>query len=290
MRGVFAPALLLMGACSGAHQATTPEDAIMRQNAHAAGLALSLDRPNEAIARYKLALERAQARDDAAAIGDYGYDMAVAQLAANQPEKALATVRTTRAELARRGVSSFAALDLAEATACYRIGDKGASDGLARHVETGDDQIAASRASFLRGLIADDSGNTAELDRAIAHLSSAASPEQQADRDELLARRSLRQGAFAAATELAEHAADLRRDALDYRGMARALAVAADAAARGGHAQLAADLYMRAGQSAAAQGDANAARPWLQRAMELSSDAAMHQAARSALAALQPPR
>jgi len=279
-----------MGACSSSHKATTPDDTMMRQNAHAAGLALSLDRPNEAIAQYKLALERAQARDDAAAIGDYGYDMAVAQLAANQPEKALATVRTTRAELIRRDVSSFAALDLAEATACYRIGDKSTSDRLARLVETGDDQTAALRASFLRGLIADDSSDTAELDHAIAHLSSATSPEQQADRYELLARRALRQGAFASATELAEHAADLRRDALDYRGMARALAVAADAAARGGSTRLAADLYMRAGQSAAAQGDAKTARPWLQRAMELSDDATLHQAAKSAIAALQKPR
>src|SRR5579859_7760715 len=71
-------------------------------------------------------------------------------------------------------------------------------------------------------------------------------PEQLADRDELLGRASLRQGAFAPATELAEHAADLRREAPDYRGMVRALAVAADAAARRGHAQLAADLYLRA--------------------------------------------
>ncbi|HTI80004.1 MAG TPA: hypothetical protein VL614_06085 [Acetobacteraceae bacterium] len=263
---------------------------MMRQNAHAAGLALTLDRPNEAIAQYKLALERAQARDDASAIGDYGYDMAVAQLAANQSEKALVTVRTTRSELARRGASSFAALDLAEATARYRIGDKATSDRLAHQVEAGDDQEAALRASFLRGLIADDVGDTAELNRAIAQLSSGASPEQQADRDELLARRDIRKGAFASATELAEHAADLRRDALDYRGMARALAVAADAAARGRRAQLAANLYMRAGQSAAAQGDATTARPWLQHAMELSDDTTVHQAARSAIAALQSPR
>jgi len=60
-------------------------------------------------------------------------------------------------------------------TACYRIGDKGTSDGLAPHVEIGDDQIAALSANFVRGLIADDSGDTAEMDRAIAHLSSAAS-------------------------------------------------------------------------------------------------------------------
>lgn len=53
---------------------------MMRLDAHATGPALTLGRPNETIAQYKLALERAQARDDASAIGDYGYDMAVGSL------------------------------------------------------------------------------------------------------------------------------------------------------------------------------------------------------------------
>jgi hypothetical protein len=69
--------------------------------------------------------------------------------------------------------------------------------------------------------------------------------------------------------------------------MARALAVAAEAEARAGHSQQAANFYMRAGQSSVAQGDVTAARPWLQRAMELGDDAALHEAARSAIAALQ---
>ena len=287
MRAFVVLALLLTDACGSSRKAATPGDTMMGQDAHAAGLALSLNRPSEAVAQYQLALARARARDDAAAIGDYGYDMAVAQLAANQPDQALATVRMTRSELARRGVVPFAALDLAEATACYRIGDNATSDRLASQVEASDDQTAALRASFLRGLIADETGNAAELDRAIARLSSTLLPEQQADRDELLARRDLYQGAFTAAAKQAEHAADLRRDALDYRGMARAIAVAADATARGGHPRQAADFYMRAGQSAAAQGDASMARAWLQRAMELSRDATIHQAAQSEITALQ---
>jgi hypothetical protein len=287
MRVVIVLALLMASACSGSRQAAAPEDTMMRQDAHAAGLALSLERPNEAIAQYKLALERARARDDAAAIGDYGYDMAVAQLAANEPRAALATVRMTRAELARRDAASFPALDLAEATACYRIGDKATSDRLAGLVEAGGDRAAALRASFLRGLIADETDDVAGLDHAIAHLVSAALPDQLADKDELMARLDLRQGKFASAAAEAARAADLRREVLDYRGMARALAVAADAEARAGHAKLAADFYMRAGQSAAAQGDANTARSWLQRATELGDDAMLHEAARSAIAALQ---
>jgi hypothetical protein len=287
MKAVVVLAVLLASACSSSRQTAAPDDTMMRQDAHAAGQALSLERPNEAIAQYKLALERARARDDAAAIGDYGYDMAVAQLAANEPNAALATVRMTRSELARRGATSFAVLDLAEATACYRIDDKATSDRLASQVEAGADPVAALRASFLRGLIADQTDDVAGLDRAIARLAPAVLSDQQADLAELVARRDIRQGAFAAAAEQAGHAADLRREALDYRGMARALVVAANAEAHAGHTRLAADYYMRAGQSAAAQGDAITARPWLQRATELGDDATLHEAARSAITALQ---
>ena len=287
MRPVVALALLLVGACSSSSQKGALDDTIMRQDADAADLALSLERPKEAIAQYKLALERARARDDAAAIGDYGYDMAVAQLAANDPKAALATVRMTRSELARRGVASFAALNLAEATVCYRLGDKAAADRLASEVEKDADPVAAFRASFLRGLIADEMDDEAGLDRAISYLAQAALPDQQADLAELTARRDVRQGTFAIAAEQAERAADLRREALDYRGMARALAVAANAEAQAGHTRLAADFYMRAGQSAAARGDVASARRWLERATSLGDDGTLHEAARSAIVALQ---
>jgi TPR repeat protein len=56
---------------------------------------------------------------------------------------------------------------------------------------------------------------------------------------------------------------------LDYRGMARALSVAANAELRAGNTRAAAELYMRAGQGAAAQGDAESARPWLRRAADV---------------------
>lgn len=81
-------------------------------------------------------------------------------------------------------------------------------------------------------------------------------------------------------------AASLRQDGLDYRGMARALAVAALAAERTGDRELAADLYLRAGRSAAAQSDADTARPWLERALALTGDDATRQAAEAALAGL----
>lgn len=286
MRAAVIAALLMMDACGSSHQAAAPDDTIMQRDAHSADLALSLERPNEAIEQYRHALERARARDDATAIGNYGYDIAVAQLMANDPKQALDTIHTTRTELAMRGVASFPALDLAEATACYRVGDKATSDKLAAQVEASADPAAAARASFLRGLIADDAGNAIGLNQAIDRLATATSPDQQADRDELLARRDLEQSSSPSAVAYAEHAAELRRQALDYRGVARALAVAADAEARLRNNELAASLYMRAGQSAAAQGDAEAARRWLRRANELTNDPALRSTARSAISAL----
>ncbi|HXT81118.1 MAG TPA: hypothetical protein VN702_16250 [Acetobacteraceae bacterium] len=286
VRVLALPALLLLAGCGGNRHADTPEDAALRRNAQSAGMAFSLERPAEAAAQYGRALERARARDDAGAIGDYGYDMAVAQLAANRPKDALATVRMTRAELARRGKLSFPALDLAEATALYRLGNKTESSRIAGQVEATADPAAAARASFLRGLIADETGDMAGLDNALTRLARPASTDQQADLDELLARQAMHRRQFQSAATDAEHAADLRRTILDYRGMARALAVAADAEAHAGNLQAAAKLYMRAGQSAAAQGDTDAARQWLRRAAVPGSDPATRRAAQQALAAL----
>jgi hypothetical protein len=280
------PTLLLVGACGTGQQSTTPEDPILRLDVQAASSAMALERTEEAIAQYRRAFERARFRDDAAAIGDSGYDLAVAQLVSNQPKQALASIRMTRTELARRRTTSFPALDLAEATADYRVGEREKSDRLASEVEAGADATAAARATFLRGLVADDKGDLAGLEEAISRLRQPTSADQQADAAELLARHDLRQGAFEAADTEAEHAADLRRDILDYRGMARALAVAADAEVRAGDKKAAADLYMRAGQSAAAQGDAESARSWLRRSLEFANDPTLHHAARLALTGL----
>ena len=280
------PAVLLMAGCGSGHPTATPQDTTLRQSARAAGMADALERPEEASIEYQRALDRARARDDATAIGDYGYDLAVTQLAANHPAQSLATVRLTRTELALRGTASFPALDLAEAYALYRLGEKEPSDRMAARIESGADPVAAARASFLRGLIADETGDTVELDAALAHLAQPNSADQQADADELSARRDLRQGAFDAATGEAVHAADLRRTILDYRDMARALSVAADAEVRAGNTPVAAEFYMRAGQSAAAQHDTEMARRCLRLAMELGNDPIVREAARQALAEL----
>ena len=274
--------LILLGACGGdeTQPAKAPEDQALARHEQAGKIAYDLDRQFEA------ALTQAQARDDLKAIADLSFNLAVAQLRANRPADALTTTQQARAELIRRGSQPFPALLLAEATALYRLDQRGEADALAAQVEGAGDADAAAGASFLRGLIADESGDEVALRAALGRLAGVSVPLRVADRLELQARLALRQGDFPTARAAAMHAATVRQEGLDYRGMARALAVAAAAAEQSGERELAADLYLRAGRSAAAQSDAATARPWLERALGLTQDDATEDAAEAALAGL----
>jgi hypothetical protein len=283
----FVVASALLSGCGGTppHPAQ-PQDSVLQRESEAGKAAFSLQRPSEAAAQYKHALEQAEARDDAGAIGDYGYDLAVAYLADNRPKDALAAARKTHIELANRGVAPFPALILAEANALYRLGDKKRADDLAAAVEVGGNPSAAAGAAFLRGLIADQRGDQAGLDAALSRLAHPADTAESADAFELAARRDLRERTFVRAESEADRAADLRRTDLDYRGMARALAVEGEAAAAAGNRAIAADLFIQAAQSAAAQGDASSARHWLRQALALANTPTLRQVARQTLAEL----
>jgi hypothetical protein len=280
--------LALLCACSGNDKpaAAPPEDQALVRHEQAGKIAYDLDRPDEAVAQFEAALSQAQARDDLQAIAGLSFNLAVAQLRANRPRDALTTTQQARAELVRRGSKPFPALLLAEATAQYRLEDRDRADATAAEVEGAGDADAAAGASFLRGLIADEAGNEPGLRAAAGRLSGVSAPLRVADRLELQARLDMRQGNLVPARSAAMQAAGIRQEGLDYRGMARALAVAALAAERAGEHELAADLYLRAGRSAAAQSDAATARPWLERALSLTEDDATEQAAEAALAGL----
>lgn len=291
VHGLIPAALaLLLAGCGGKDPPPgPPEDQTLARHERAGQLAYSLERPAEAVAQYRSALKQAEARDDIDAIGDLSFNLVVALLRANQPEAALVTARRASAELTRRGGASFPALDLAEATALYRTGAAAQADALAAVIEDSGDAGAAFSASFLRGLIADDADDAAGLTTALQRMSPPNGPAQQADLAELQARVARRGGDFAQARSSAMQAADLRRTSLDYRGMARSLALAADAAQQSGDAPAAADLYLRAGRSAAAQNDPDTARAWLRQAMKLTQDAAIVDTAQAVLDSLDEP-
>ncbi len=288
MRAIGCLFLLLLAACgmSKTEPAGPPQDQTLVRHEQAGRNAYGLDRPEEAVAQFEAALKQAQARDDLRAIGELSFNLAVAQLRANRAQEALITTQQARAELIRRGSQPFPSLILAEATALYRLGRRTDADALAAEIEAGGDADAAAGASFLRGLLADEAGDDAGLRAALGRLAGATAPLRQADRLELQARLALRQADFAGAQGAALQAANIRQEALDYRGMARALAVAGLAAERAGDTEAAADLYLRAGRSAAAQADADTARPWLRHVLELTRDESTREAASLALDSL----
>jgi hypothetical protein len=282
--------LLLLAACSSGSKtepAGPPQDQTLVRHEQAGRIAYGLDRPEEAVAQFEAALKQAQARDDLKAIGELSFNLAVAQLRANRAQDALTTTQQARAELIRRGNQPSASLILAEATARYRLGRRDDADALAAEIEASGDADAAAGASFLRGLLADEAGDEAGLRAALSRLAGATAPLRQADRLELQARLALHQKDFPGAQSAALQAANIRQEALDYRGMARALAVAGLAAEQAGQREEAADLYLRAGRSAAAQADADTAKPWLQHVLELTQDSSTQEAATLALDSLE---
>jgi tetratricopeptide (TPR) repeat protein len=266
--------ILALAACGGGGPVDSgPLPDVKLDQANNAGTqALSMDLPSLAVRQYKVALSRAYERDDAGAIGDVAYNLALAQMKAGDSKGAVATVRETRAELDRRRAAVPPELILVQAAAAYRSGDLGAAAGAAQEVldRGAKDPDVMRRAWFIRGLVAADRSDAAGLAQAIAAL---AAPTKQADleadRQELQGRAALLANDSAGALNLFEQSATNRQQALDYRGMARALSLAGDAALRSGRAADAADLFLRAGRSALLQGDAATATPLLKRAEDL---------------------
>ena len=276
--------VLLLAGCGGSTPPPAqPQDETLKRVTSAGDLAYSLERPEEAVAQYKAALTRAQERDDIDAIGDLGFNLSVAELRADDPDGALTVARATREELERRNKTPFPALILAEATALYRLGRLDEAGTMASRAETGGDAPTKARAIFLRGMIADQHGNIDALAAAVAALPPSDAPSLQADASELTARLALRQGDGARAMTEAERAAALRQEAIDYRGLARALALAGEGAKQSGDKAAAAGFFFRAGRSAAAQHDAASARPWLEQAVALSDRGQVNDAATALL-------
>ena len=270
-------AALALAACGGGPVDTGPPPDVRLDQANRAGTqALSIDMPSLAVREYKVALARAYERDDAGAIADVAYNLALAQMKAGDPKAALATVRDVRADLDRRHVQIPAGLFLVQAAAAYRNGDLGGATAAAQEAldRPAKDPDTAPRAWFIRGLVAADRSDGATLNQAIAALPPTTQADLEADRQELQGRAALLDNRPADALALFEHSATNRQQALDYRGMARALSFAGDAALRSNRAAEAADLFLRAGRSALLQGDTATALPLLKRAEDLARQTA----------------
>lgn len=284
--------LLLMAGCGGHPAPTTLEDATLGRAADSGRQSLEFGRLKQAASEYRQAYTLALARDDVQAIGNTGYDLAVVQLADDDPVGAVRTTLQTRDALAVRGAPSFAELDLVQSAALHRLGrDPEAETLAARAQATAGSPDIRARASYVRGLIADTRSDAAGVVAALAGFGQPTTPsaDWQADHEELTARLDLLHGQYRQAAVHAQHAADIHRAELEYRAMADTLALAAEAMQRAGSPQEAASLYLQAGESAAARGDTASVRRWLKQVMRPGVDAATQRAARETLALQKAP-
>jgi uncharacterized protein HemY len=114
----------------------------------------------------------------------------------------------------------------------------------------------------------------------------------QADREELLGRLAMAEGNWREAVDAFDRTAEFRRADFDYSEMVSALALAAWSCEQAGLLLGASKRYLRAGRSAAQQGNKNSASDWLIRAetlAEQSGDEITAQQARSYLKWLEAP-
>ncbi|TVR98939.1 MAG: hypothetical protein EA406_05065 [Rhodospirillales bacterium] len=267
----IAASALLVAACGGSAPSPEPPDLVLARSQRVAVAAFQQGQIDQAARLAESALVHAYARDDAAAIADISYNLAVIALRLGRPEAALAAARSARGDAERRGGSVLPELMLVEAAALYRLGQRTEAAAVAHLVGTvAADAATTDRARFIQGLVAADDGDTVRLAQAIAFLADRTAGVPVADLEELRGRQATLAGDHGSAFSAALAAADLRREERDYAGMARALATAAAAAESLGNDAAAAQLYLRAGRSAAAQGASADAVRWLDAATRAS--------------------
>jgi hypothetical protein len=231
--------------------------------------------PSLAVREYKVALTRAMNARRRRRHRRCGHNLALAQMR-SATKAALATVRDARADLERRHVQIPAELFLVEAAAAYRIGDYAGASAAAQQAldRQAKDPDTVPRAWFIRGLVAAERGDSAALGQAIAALPPTKQADLEADRQELQGRAALLDNRPADALALFQQSAANRQQALDYRGMARELALGGDIALLSSRAPDSAYLSLRAGRSALLQGDTATALPLLKQAEDLARQTA----------------
>jgi tetratricopeptide (TPR) repeat protein len=251
----------------------------------AARMAFDNGKLQQAVGLYKQALERAYVLDDVNAIVDSQYNLAVCLTGLNSYVEALERVNQAKAELARADHSIPADILLLEATIQHRMGKLDDARQLTDQILLESDRASdavISKTHFLRGLIANESGDFSQLRDAIASLGTPEATGLRSDREELVGLLSMAEGNWNEAIEAFDHTAELRREAFDYSGMVDALAQAGRACEQAGKLSEASKRYLRAGRSAARQGENRDAFNWLNRAEKLAGEAGDESTAKQA--------
>ncbi|MBS1103005.1 hypothetical protein JK202_08230 [Gluconobacter sp. Dm-62] len=228
--------VLTLGGCSSSTATKAPKPDQPYEDAMDTGKSVyGIGQATQAEAQYRTAMDRALMRDDAGAIHEAGFNLATVLLAEDEPQKALQSLRETEAALSLRNFSDTSDLAVIRAAALYRLYDTVfASQAVGRALQSSDMGIR-ERALYLSGLIAADLRQDTVLAQRVNDLTIFHETSATVDRQELVARLNLLRGQPELAYSAALSVVKSRRDVLDYRGMRRALALAADAAEGSGH-------------------------------------------------------
>ena len=233
-------------------------------------------RLREAFGFYRKALNRAYMRDDFGAVLDAQYNMATCLMNLQSYAEAFEVIQQAKTEMAMAGQSRTVDFLLLEATVLYLREDPAGAWKMSDQILAAAppaSSIVLSKTHFLRGLIASQQADTDKLREAIASIGQPKLPQLLADRYELSGHLSMAEQHWDEAIKAFEEAADLRREAREYRGMVKVLALAAKASEKAGHARQASIRYLRAGRSAALQGQFDDALMWLSRAAQIAKSA-----------------
>ena len=271
-------AILVLGGCGSSVQVQKGPafDEDLERFNRAAQQAFDSGRLQQAVSLYQKALDRAYIRDDFRAVLDAQYNMAICLINLQFYAKALEVIQQAKTETAMAGQRPAADFLLLEATVVYLRGDLDAARKITDRILAATPQASAivqSKTYFLRGLIADKEGDIDKLREAIVSIGQPDLPQLRADRYELSGYMAMAEQNWDEALNAFEAATELRRATLDYRGMAKALALAGKAGEKAGHANEAAVCYLKAGRSAALQGQIDDALSWLKQAEQIADNA-----------------
>jgi tetratricopeptide (TPR) repeat protein len=287
-----AVAILTVSGCGSSpptHKGPAIDQDLERFN-RAARLAFDKGRLQQAASFYRKALDRAYVRDDTAAILDAQYNLAFCLMNLQSYEEALGVVQHANTEMVLAGHGNSDDFLLLEATILHRRGDSDEAWKITDQILSTPTQASAvikRKALFLRGLIARKQGDVDQLRAAIASLGQPKQLQLRADRQELVGYLAMAEHDWDSAMEAFDTATKLRREALDYRGMVKVLALAGKASEKAGRAKQASIRYLRAGRSALLQGRFAIAQKWLNRAAQIANSAAEDQILQEARTYLQ---
>ena len=275
---LLAFAILVFGGCgsSAPVQKSAAMDEDLERFKRAAQQAYDNGRLQQAVSYYQKALQRAYIRDDYQAVLDAQYNMAICLINLQSYAEAFEVIQQAKTEMAMSGQSVAADFLLLEATVLYLREDSDAALKITDQILAATppaSSIVQNKTHFLRGLIASQQDDTGKLREAIASMGQPNLPQLSADRFELSGHLAMAEQNWDAAINAFEAATELRREARDYRGMAKCLALAGKASERAGHASEASVRYLRAGRSAALQGQFDQALIWLDQAELMANNA-----------------